>query len=196
MSPRSKDQFEAMREKSRIKIIKAALNLFAVKGYYGTSIDDVVKQAKVSKGSAYHYFDSKEALLKAVIVQGLSEFESMMGLIESQESAAEKLETLIHASFNVFRKDIRFWKLYFSLITQMNLPKSIKKVLAPVIEGMLDYIKNLLDQMGVPDAASESKVLGAIMDGVFIHYIMIGEKYPFDSMRDYIISRYIKEQNG
>lgn len=49
----------------------AALDLFVEKGFTATRLDDVAKRAGVSKGTLYLYFDSKEALFKAVIEEGI-----------------------------------------------------------------------------------------------------------------------------
>ena len=80
-----------MREKSRQKILAAALKLFAEKGYATTSIDDVVRSARVSKGSAYHYFTSKDALLQAVVLDGLRALGSLMERVETEQSPNGKL---------------------------------------------------------------------------------------------------------
>ncbi len=179
-----------MREKGREKIMAAALKLFAEKGYYSSSMDDVVKKAKVSKGSAYHYFESKEALLEAVVAEGIGAFSLLLEKVEGERSALGKLEALINISFDMLKADTRFWKLYFSLLTQMTLPKSIKKALAPVLTDLFVYMKALMEEMGVEDPALESKILGAVLDGVFLHYILIGNEYPLEEMRRKIINRY------
>ena len=53
------------------ELLAAALELFAEKGFAATRLDDVARRAGVSKGTLYLYFDSKEALFKAVIEQGI-----------------------------------------------------------------------------------------------------------------------------
>lgn len=47
-------------------IFEAALALFVERGFYGTTVPDVAKRAKVAAGTIYHYFSSKEALVNAV----------------------------------------------------------------------------------------------------------------------------------
>ena len=47
--PRSKEQFQEMREKTRENILSTALRLFAEKGFNGTSINDIAKAASISK---------------------------------------------------------------------------------------------------------------------------------------------------
>lgn len=53
------------------ELTAAALELFVEKGFAATRLDDVAKRAGVSKGTLYLYFDSKEALFKAVIQEGM-----------------------------------------------------------------------------------------------------------------------------
>jgi AcrR family transcriptional regulator len=53
------------------ELTAAALELFVEKGFAATRLDDVAAHAGVSKGTLYLYFDSKEALFKAVIEESL-----------------------------------------------------------------------------------------------------------------------------
>ena len=53
------------------ELTAAALELFVEKGFAATRLDDVAARAGVSKGLLYLYFDSKEALFKAVIEEGI-----------------------------------------------------------------------------------------------------------------------------
>lgn len=53
------------------ELTAAALELFVERGFAATRLDDVAKRAGVSKGTLYLYFDSKEALFKAVIQGGV-----------------------------------------------------------------------------------------------------------------------------
>jgi AcrR family transcriptional regulator len=53
------------------ELTAAALDLFVEKGFAATRLDDVAAHAGVSKGTLYLYFDSKEALFKAVVEEGI-----------------------------------------------------------------------------------------------------------------------------
>jgi TetR/AcrR family transcriptional regulator, transcriptional repressor for nem operon len=52
---------------TREKLIEAARYLFWERGFAGTSMADLLAQAGVNSGSFYHFFESKEALLRAVL---------------------------------------------------------------------------------------------------------------------------------
>jgi AcrR family transcriptional regulator len=54
---------------TRAKLTRAGRALFGTKGFAETSVEEVVREAKVTRGALYHQFDSKEALFAAVFEQ-------------------------------------------------------------------------------------------------------------------------------
>jgi TetR/AcrR family transcriptional repressor of nem operon len=56
---------------TRERLIHSALFLFWERGFAGTSMSDLLSHANVNSGSFYHFFESKEALLKAVLEEYL-----------------------------------------------------------------------------------------------------------------------------
>ena len=48
---------------TKTKIVSAAWKLFYEQGYDSTTVEDIIKESGTSKGSFYHYFDSKDSLL-------------------------------------------------------------------------------------------------------------------------------------
>ena len=54
-------------EKRKQELLGIAYQLFIQKGYEETSIDEIIAQANIAKGTYYYYFPSKEATLEAVI---------------------------------------------------------------------------------------------------------------------------------
>lgn len=49
------------------ELLKIAYNKFITKGYQNTSIDEIINEAKIAKGTYYYYFESKEKTLEEVI---------------------------------------------------------------------------------------------------------------------------------
>jgi len=54
-------------------ILKAALELFGERGFYGTTVPSVVERAEIAAGTFYHYFESKEQLVNVVYRRWKSE---------------------------------------------------------------------------------------------------------------------------
>lgn len=53
--------------KTRATLLKVALTLFSANGYAGTSIDDITKAAKMTRGALYHHFHSKADLYNTLV---------------------------------------------------------------------------------------------------------------------------------
>src|SRR5579863_1939083 len=82
------------------EIIKAAAKLFLTKEYEKTTLQDVMKYLGIAKGTIYHYFDSKEALLEAVVIDmvdvRLNEIEAKLKKVKG--NALQKMEKLAQLS--------------------------------------------------------------------------------------------------
>jgi TetR/AcrR family fatty acid metabolism transcriptional regulator len=62
-------RLEARREVRRQRLLAAALDLFADRGFHDTSVDDVVAAARMSKSAFYAYFESKEDCFRVLLEQ-------------------------------------------------------------------------------------------------------------------------------
>lgn len=84
------------------KILLAAVKLFSKKNFDSITINDIVQEASVSKGSLYYYFPSKELILYEVISRGmLITIPHAKKIYDSELSLREKLrETIKSHIFN------------------------------------------------------------------------------------------------
>ena len=80
----------------RNRIMDAAMRVFARLGVHQARMDDVAREARLSKGALYWYFRSKEDLLKAILARMFEpDLQLMEELVRQRErSAVERLETL------------------------------------------------------------------------------------------------------
>jgi TetR/AcrR family transcriptional regulator, transcriptional repressor for nem operon len=77
----------------RKKILTSAERLIYTQGYEQVSIQDILRELKISKGAFYHYFDSKQALLEAIIERMANQvLQLLQPIVQDQHlSAPEKL---------------------------------------------------------------------------------------------------------
>ena len=75
------------------KIAKAALRLFARKGYANASLEEIATRAGFTKGAVYHFFKSKEALLIALLrdIEERSIGKTTLALEQTDGGAMDKL---------------------------------------------------------------------------------------------------------
>lgn len=73
MSPLNRQQLDQIRDERREQIKQAALKMFARKGYTGTKTSMIAKEAGISEGLIYRYFNSKEELFTTLIQELMEE---------------------------------------------------------------------------------------------------------------------------
>jgi AcrR family transcriptional regulator len=83
-------------EATRAQLIAIGTRLFAARGYEGTSIEAVLQEAGVSRGSLYHHFSSKEALFEAVLEDVAARASAQT--VEAAQGAETPVEALRAAS--------------------------------------------------------------------------------------------------
>jgi AcrR family transcriptional regulator len=87
-----------MSKVSQEDIIRAAIQLFNQNGYHATSMRDIAQAVDIQKPSLYHHFDSKEAILLAILEAGMDQLIFEVETIVRQEAdCLSKLRRAIHA---------------------------------------------------------------------------------------------------
>src|SRR5438552_6841248 len=86
------------KEKTRRAILKAALNLFAEKGFYGTTTKAISQKARIAEGTLFNYFETKEDLALYFFEQELSAVIDWFSREKRIRDASlpEKLFSIIH----------------------------------------------------------------------------------------------------
>lgn len=89
----------------RSEILEVAQRLFYQRGYEQTSIQDIINEIGIAKGTFYHYFSSKQDLLDAIIEQMIGQtVQSLQPLLDDEQlSALEK--------FNHYFAQAESWKV-------------------------------------------------------------------------------------
>ena len=90
---------EISAQKTKRKVLEASIQLFTTHGYNTVTIDDIVKEAGVSKGSFYTHFSSKDRVLVESFNTIDHAFEEAMEALPANTTASEQLRVLFRAHF-------------------------------------------------------------------------------------------------
>ena len=101
------------------RIISAAWRLFYEQGYEDTTVEDIVFESETSKGSFYHYFDGKDALLGTLAYVFDEKYEQVMEIMDPALNAMEKLVYLNHELFAMIDSSVSMDLLARLLSTQL-----------------------------------------------------------------------------
>ncbi len=190
--PRTEEQFQQIRDTTRNLILSNALELFAEQGYKGTSITDIAKKAKVSKGLLYNYFSSKQELMEKVVGILLVEIESTMKVLDTTKDPFEKIQQLIDVMLDMMLENEKLWKLYSSFLMQPDVQEVAGKIFGNLFPEIFKEIENVFRKAKIKNAAKEAKLLGAILDGLGFHIMLMGKEYPIKAMRKFLKEKYSK----
>jgi AcrR family transcriptional regulator len=96
VAPRSRRKGDQIRAASRVRILDAARAILAERGFAACRVADVAARAGMTPGNVYWHFDSKEAVLAAILAEGFAARDAMAAaLADEYGPARRKLEILV-----------------------------------------------------------------------------------------------------
>ena len=102
------------------RIINAAWDLFYEQGYEHTTIEEIIERSQTSRGSFYHYFEGKDALLSSLSYMFDEKYEELRGNLKEDMHSFDKLMFLNRELFFMIENSISLdllAKLYSSQLT-------------------------------------------------------------------------------
>lgn len=137
------------------KIINAAWNLFYEQGYDNTTVEEIIEASGTSKGSFYHYFEGKDALLGSLSYIFDEEYEKLQNSFPEGMTAFDKLLYLNNKLFSMIED-----RIDIELLTRLYSTQLITKGEKHLLDNKRLYYK-LLRQI-----VSEGQKTGELTDGM------------------------------
>jgi AcrR family transcriptional regulator len=131
-------------EVRRKELIVAAGTLFKEKGCEQTSISDIVKKVGVAQGTFYYYFESKDAVLDAVLNRYLKEQlePAARGIIENRSlNALQKIQQVINTALTIQsgeRKLLEFLHSDKNILSHQKYMQMIRQTFIPIITKLVE----------------------------------------------------------
>lgn len=130
---------EEQKEERKSKIMLAGLDLFVRRGYNATKIADIAREANMSVGLLFHYFESKEKLYEELVKIGVSGPQGVMDLPMDME---QPLDFFIQAASSIFMNlnepcVTKMFVLMNQAIMNDAAPKAVKEMVAQINDMMV-----------------------------------------------------------
>jgi len=130
----------------RKRITDSAIRLFARKGFYETTIDDIARSAKIAKGTVYLYFKDKSSLYICIIDEHFTRAISFLEEIKEQKiSETEKLKKIGNEWISYMLKFKNFFPIF--AIENINLTIKIMKGIKPIVLPRIHKIVQLVAEI-------------------------------------------------
>jgi AcrR family transcriptional regulator len=172
-----------MRAESRQKILAAALQVFAEKGYHGATITEITQRAGVSRGLASYYFPNKHLLVDELLDAYL---DGVAAIIEIPGTPDERLAGIIDGVFGGMMTNLPVQGVIIGLVVQPSTHPIFAEVEARKDERLAlleDSLRDLFAQRGAEDPAVEEITLRSILEGVLYKAVVYGPQYPVEQVR-------------
>lgn len=169
-------------EERKEQILEAAIEVFARSGFHGARMDDIAKQAGLSKGALYWYFDSKDAIIQGIMDRMFAgEFEQLGEILEADMPAKVKLQTFIDLAIDEVTHMESLIPIIYEFWSLVQRKKKISEALGGYYRGYLDLIVPIIQQ-GIEagefrqvEPVDVGVTFAAFFEGLFVLWAAIPE---------------------
>ncbi|MFD5316108.1 TetR/AcrR family transcriptional regulator [Streptomyces sp. NPDC127098] len=190
MSPRSVETNEEMRAQSRERILAAALEVFAEKGYHEATISDITARAGVSRGLITYYFPGKQRLVDELLDRYL---DGVAGVLDVTGTPDERLAAIIDAILHAAATTVGVQRMALSLVVNPATHPLFAAAEARKEERLLsleDGLRDLFAARGAEDPALEEVLLRSVLEGVIFKTAVYADQYPTERIRHRLYAMY------
>ena len=185
-------------------IMASALRVMTKKGYYGSTMDDIVLDSKMSKGAIYHYYKSKKEVYLELIVYLESKYTDMFATVNKESTSAKKLKKLFTIWSDQLEKEPGFFQSFSIFQSMSRHDKDFKQAMQRMYNRFQKFIELIIIE-GIkskefkkidPKTSALSLILN--FDGISWFSLFesknLDAKSYIDQMSDYILNTYISKE--
>lgn len=191
----AKSRKEIEHRQRRKYILECAEKLFAEKGLDGVTVADIAKASEFSVGSIYLFFESKEELIKHLLLERVNQIAYIVSTeVEKDLPALEKLENTIDGVLDMFIKHMDYFKLYVMEIKGSELCKTHAEHREDFFRIMDKFFEDFTSifRQGIEEGVFKDNIeplhmtffLEASLHSIVEYIIRSGEDIPLDKIRE------------
>lgn len=134
-------------ERTRLKILNAALELFRRRGFEDTTMRAVAEKAGVAQGAAYYYFRSKNDIVLAFYLRCEEEMrDALPGILAESKSFRKRLQSVVEFRFRQFEPHRKFVSVLFQNSVNPESPLSpFHDATAEIRDGVVRTFDQIID---------------------------------------------------
>ncbi|MEK7856185.1 MAG: TetR/AcrR family transcriptional regulator [Acidobacteriota bacterium] len=177
----------------REAILRAAIKVFAGKGYFNSKVADIAGEAGIADGTVYLYFKSKDEILHSIFDRAMEEFIAEgKREIESIKDPAEKLRKIARLHLERLGSDREM-----AIVFQVELRGSTKFMEEFSAAGFAEYLDVIRETFAEGQASGAfrsdmkpvvcAKILYGALDEMVTNWILSKKSYPLGPMADEVL---------
>jgi AcrR family transcriptional regulator len=170
-------------------IVKAALALFATRGYASTPVSLIAKKARVSQGLMYNFFTSKQELLREMIKMGAEDIAESMKSYNLITDPKEAIRMHVIKTVEIIQKRKTFWRLLHAIRLQGLVIQTVEDQFEQITSAVTATFEKVFKQLHYQNPKLEAILFLTQIDGLVILYLQ-DENIPLKKLAAQLINRY------
>lgn len=186
MSPRSASVNEAMRQRSRDRLLQATVELIEERGYEATTLADITQRAGSARGLVSYYYSGKRALVQSAVHRLMAG--QLAAALEAEPSPVagdEVLARAIDAILGLTRTHTKVMRIHMAAILQDE-----GFLRCPEQQRLQTLLRDSVARWGAPDPEEEYRMLRALLMGATVALLLPGAPMPLSRLRAELFQRY------
>jgi AcrR family transcriptional regulator len=188
--------------RQRQEMLAAAFDLFSEKGYHNVSMHEIAGKAEFSIGTLYKFFQNKEDLYKALVLERCDEFEEALArAIEESDDEVEKLRNYIRTKGERFRENLPFVRLFLaeskgaSFNIKAGLDEELRERVYVFLERLAAVFESGIKNKRFKPIASPyslAAALDSVLDAFLLLWLDAPERHPYPEDPDVVLDIFLK----
>ncbi len=182
----------------REAILRAAIKVFAQKGFFNSKVADIAGEAGIADGTVYLYFKSKDEILHSIFDQAMARFIAEgKSELATLKSPVERLQKIAHLHLARLGGDRDL-----AVVFQVELRGSTKFMQEFSAAGFHDYLEIIQKTIEEGQAAGEfrkdlkpvvgAKILYGALDEMVTNWILSKKQYQLAPMADEVLKIFLQ----
>ena len=181
----------------RAAILRAAIKVFARRGYFNAKVSDIATEARIADGTVYLYFKSKDEILHSIFDQAMAEFiDHGKREIALMEIPGERLKRIacLHLKRLGADRDL-------AIVFQVELRGSTKHMKEFSAAGFGDYLEIIRETIQDGQKSGEfrddikpivaAKILYGALDEMVTNWVLSEKAYPLEPLADEVLKIFL-----
>lgn len=206
MKPPMKKATLSRREREKLRqrqeMLAAALILFSEKGYHNVAMQEIAEKAEFAIGTLYKFFQNKEDLYKAMVLERCDQFEeALTRVLEGPEDEIEKLRSYVRVRGERFRSNLPFVRLFLaeskgaSYNINAGLDEEIRKRYRNFLKKVAAVFDSGIRKQRFRDIAAPyhlAVALDNVIDAFLLLWLEAPDHHPYPEDPDTILDIFFK----
>ena len=194
------------REKEKLTqrrdMLSAALSLFSEKGYHNVSMQEIAKTAEFAMGTLYKFFQNKEALYRALVLEQSEKFHTvLMSALDEPEDEMEILRNYVRTKSDLFCENLQFIRLYLaenrgiSYTLREGFDEEIRQRYNQVLEKLASAIDRGMRKKrfrSIADPFGIAVAIDSTVNSFHLLWLDTPEKYHYPEDPDAVLNIFFK----